>query len=706
MWGFNLSVAGLQPCSWNPGVKPELQFPVTCACLLQCDSETTAARNDCVQELPVLPATDRSAGFDLSEHQPPWRGSPKSLRWPELGATFDPTLAARLHKDASASRVEGRCGGRGIWTKRLWDFNDRRAATAELACICLPGHSGPDCAPSPSTIERCMNRCSGAGRCVLGTCVCDEPHVGGIDCSQPLAPPPHGHAHGGLGSSASAPPRAVASSAHTPPSMSAVRPRIYVYDLPARLVSWLALPTLGASASTCTKPLSSFACWWAGGIDPAYAADVAVLRRVLRSPHRTTDPREADFFLVPLLLSLGFRSLRFGQYMPSGGAAQLINRTVTHIQRAHPWWNASGGADHLLTITGDLGSTWLRARLPVLERAIFLQHWGYSCVGGLVTPPYGCVRNLGFRSHHSGQDIVIPPLQRPAQLLPASPWMQHAASDAPTGGSSSSSASSSAAAALPFGGVLERGRRFEYLLYFVGKVHRGPNEDHSYSHGVRQRLFALHANRTDFYLRDRPGATALELATVRASKFCLAPHGVGFGMRQFNAIAAGCVPLIIDVTPDDDREFGGTLEQAYEEVVPWSRFVLRVNRSQLPDLPRVLREVPAARHEAMQRAAACAWPRLFWLHAFGGDTHDPQLEPPPPNCNAECLRRLADLVRVDAFDTLMMNLRRRVQARNNASGPSSADGYAREWLTPAASCLKALEIEKSIGLETTKRLAE
>ena len=352
----------------------------------------------------------------------------------------------------------------------------------------------------------------------------------------------------------------------------------------------------------------------------------------------------------------------------------------------------------MLTITGDLGSTWLRARLPQLEHAIFLQHWGYSCVGGLVKPPYGCVRNLGFRSHHSGQDIVIPPLQRPAQLLPASPWMQHAPSDAPAGSSASEPS---------FGGVLERGRRFEYLLYFVGKVHRGPNEDHSYSHGVRQRLFALHVNRTDFYLRDRPGASALELATVRASKFCLAPHGVGFGMRQFNAIAAGCVPLIIDVTPDDDREFGGTLEQAYEEVVPWSRFVMRVSRSQLPDLPRVLREVPASRHEAMQRAAACAWPRLFWLHAFGGDAHDPQLEPPPPNCNAECLRRLADLARVDAFDTLMMNLRRRVQARNNVSSPSSADGnYAREWLTPAASCLKALEIEKTIGLDTTKRRTE
>ena len=200
-----------------------------------------------------------------------------------------------------------------------------------------------------------------------------------------------------------------------------------------------------------------------GGIDPAYGADVAVLRRMLSSPQRTWQPEEADFFFVPLLLSIGFRSHRFGQYMPSGGAARLINSTIEHIMRTAPWWNASRGADHMLTLTGDLGACWLRARLPALEHVIFLTHWGYSCVGGLVTSSNGCVVNVGFRSHHTGQDIVIPPLQRPATLLPVSPWLQSAAQ--PAGG-----------AAVRFGGMLERGRSFRYLLYFVGKVHRSAAE--------------------------------------------------------------------------------------------------------------------------------------------------------------------------------------------------------------------------------------
>ncbi len=685
LWGFDLS---LNPCSWQNGVKSELQFPVTCSCLLQCDEVQAAARNDCIEKMPALPKTNLSAGFTLHGRKPPWRGTPKGINWPELQVTYDPALVARLHSDAAVSRARRLCNGHGIWTAPL-RFGASKSAPPE--CICLPGHSGPDCSTPPlQTVDRCMNRCSNAGRCVHGTCLCHE-HASGMDCSQPVPPwapsesaPARPGSGSGSGSGAREQRRRSGAAAQ-----GALSPRIYVYDVPARVTSWLALPTLGAHDQACQLP--SAGCWWIGGIDPAYAADVALLRRMLRSPHRTLDPEEADFFFVPLIQSIGFRSLRFGacrarprapararphsrqpgcessvhapgcagQYMPSAGASRQINYTVQYVKHVGPYWNRSRGADHMLTLTGDLGSTWLRARLPELEHVMFLTHWGYSCVGAPVSGSgYNCVTNMGFRSHHTGQDIVIPPLQRPAELLPASPWMD--------------------AKQARFGGVLERGRKFDYLLYFVGKVHRSKAEGDSYSHGVRQRLFAQHRNRTDFYLRERPGASALELETVRSSKFCFAPHGVGFGMRQFNAIAAGCVPLIIEVRPADDKEFGGALEQVYEEVLPWDEFTLRVNRSQIPELPRLLREVTPAEHEAMLRAAACVWPRLFWLHAFGGDTHDAQLERPPPQCNAACLEQLRTLVGFDAFETLMALLRRRVD-RVNAS--SASDPHS--WHTPA-----------------------
>jgi hypothetical protein len=224
-------------------------------------------------------------------------------------------------------------------------------------------------------------------------------------------------------------------------------------------------------------------------------------------------------------------------------------------------------------------------------------------------------------------------------------------------------------------------------------VHRSAAEGDSYSFGVRQRLFAWHGNRSDFYLRARPGAAALELDKVKGSKFCLAQHGVGFGMRQFNAIAAGCVPLVVQVRPEDDPIFGGTLEQVYEEVLPWDKFALRVPRSQLADLPRVLREVSAAEHEAMLRAAACVWPRLFWLHAFGGDAHDTLLEPPPKGCDATCQKQLRDAEPYDAFSTLMTLLRRRMRRRGNASSARGEhEGDHRAWHAPVESCVRALEL--------------
>ena len=48
------------------------------------------------------------------------------------------------------------------------------------------------------------------------------------------------------------------------------------------------LPTLGAPDHACQLP--SAGCWWIGGIDPAYAADVALLRR-MRTRRRSSSPR-------------------------------------------------------------------------------------------------------------------------------------------------------------------------------------------------------------------------------------------------------------------------------------------------------------------------------------------------------------------------------------------------------------------------------
>ena len=81
---------------------------------------------------------------------------------------------------------------------------------------------------------------------------------------------------------------------------------------------------------------------------------------------------------------------------------------------------------------------------------------------------------------------------------------------------------------------------------------------------------------------------------------------------QYESAAAGCVPLIM---------MDG-VESAYEELLPYSSFALRMNDSlrQIATLEPLLRAVPAARVAAMRAELRCLWPRLLWLRHDGAQT--------------------------------------------------------------------------------------
>ena len=135
------------------------------------DEVQAAARNDCIEKMPALPKTNLSAGFTLHGRKPPWRGTPKGINWPELQVTYDPALVARLHSDAAVSRARRLCSGHGIWTAPL-RFGASKSAPPE--CICLPGHSGPDCGTPPlmlRTTGTLAKICVGLTRMSGGGCV-------------------------------------------------------------------------------------------------------------------------------------------------------------------------------------------------------------------------------------------------------------------------------------------------------------------------------------------------------------------------------------------------------------------------------------------------------------------------------------------------------------------------------------------------------
>ena len=131
----------------------------------------------------------------------------------------------------------------------------------------------------------------------------------------------------------------------------------------------------------------------------------------------------------------------------------------------------------------------------------------------------------------------------------------------------------------------------------------------------------LHSyNATDgFFLRDLRGDSysgvhaqlgpAEYLAVLQQSKFCLAPSGMGFSTRVYESIAQGCVPLIIQ----DDPFSNTSVNQAFEELLPYERFSLRLKQSDIPSLPAILRAFPLERWRELRANLACVWPRILWL---------------------------------------------------------------------------------------------
>eukprot|EP00966_Prymnesium_polylepis_P236232 5463319-Prymnesium_polylepis.1 len=205
----------------------------------------------------------------------------------------------------------------------------------------------------------------------MGVCVCDAGRAG-LDCTVPTsvdggATGYDRSAAGGTSAGAAAATAngtmAAVGGVATGEGADEISPLIYVYELPAHFNVWVAIARARQCGFDQDAEKTARDCWWTG-TDPVYSSDIVLLRRLLRSRHRTHDPYRADYFYVPLLNSMGFHTHKYGIYMPSKPAAELVDAAVRHIAKAYPFWNRTGGADHLLPFTGDDGATWLRGRLP------------------------------------------------------------------------------------------------------------------------------------------------------------------------------------------------------------------------------------------------------------------------------------------------------------------------------------------------------
>jgi len=85
-----------------------------------------------------------------------------------------------------------------------------------------------------------------------------------------------------------------------------------------------------------------------------FASEVAIHTALLKSDVRTFDPYEADFFFVPVYVSCNFSTVN--GFPAIGHARALISSAVELVSTEYPFWNRSGGSDHVFVASHDFGA--------------------------------------------------------------------------------------------------------------------------------------------------------------------------------------------------------------------------------------------------------------------------------------------------------------------------------------------------------------
>ncbi|KAG4198773.1 hypothetical protein ERO13_A05G106900v2 [Gossypium hirsutum] len=111
--------------------------------------------------------------------------------------------------------------------------------------------------------------------------------------------------------------------------------KIFIYELPSEYnENWL-------SNKRCSNHL--------------FASEVAIHRALLNADDfRTFDPKEADFFFVPVYVSCNFSTVN--GFPTIVHARSLLFSAIQFITKNYPFWNRSQGFDHIFVASHDYGA--------------------------------------------------------------------------------------------------------------------------------------------------------------------------------------------------------------------------------------------------------------------------------------------------------------------------------------------------------------
>lgn len=213
-------------------------------------------------------------------------------------------------------------------------------------------------------------------------------------------------------------------------------------------------------------------------------------------------------------------------------------KALQHISVKYPFWNRSGGSDHLFAFTQGQGAR-LAGDWRKVYRSTFLVH------------------NGDFSEDHfrRGHDIVIPPNLASYVRDPASILRKQS---------------------------LDEEKRI--FAFFGGQIidesvsdHRGRN----HSHGVRQFLKRHLSHLPDYHISDMVRDEHY-VHLMSKSQFCLCPEGWHkWSPRPYYAVLVDCIPVVIS-----SRQ-----ELALNRLIAYDKFAVYVHPSDVHDLDRKLRAI-------------------------------------------------------------------------------------------------------------------
>ncbi|PPS00047.1 hypothetical protein GOBAR_AA20606 [Gossypium barbadense] len=295
--------------------------------------------------------------------------------------------------------------------------------------------------------------------------------------------------------------------------------KIFIYELPSEYnENWL-------SNKRCSNHL--------------FASEVAIHRALLNADDfRTFDPKEADFFFVPVYVSCNFSTVN--GFPTIVHARSLLFSAIQFITKNYPFWNRSQACFHAMEDRAiDNG-------IPeFLMNSILLQTFG-------VNYKHPC---------QDVENVLIPPYISPESI-------RKTLEKAPLTGNR------------------------DIMVFFRGKMEVHPKNVSGkfYSKRVRTEIWRRYKADRRFYLQ-RHRFTGYQSEITR-SGFCLCPLGwAPWSPRLVESVALGCVPVII----------ADGIRLPFSSAVKWSEISLTVAEREVGKLGQILEHVAATNLSTIQK---------------------------------------------------------------------------------------------------------